>query len=126
MRVGAILLFMAGLLVSSPALAQQHVTSATIQPLGFCTLSTALSSATPLSSCSGGIPTGATMVLVTVETQNVRWRDDGTAPTTTSGMVIVHDSALLPWLYNGDLTKIQFIAVTGSPVMDISFYKAGH
>ena len=51
-------------------------------PLGYCQLSaTQLASAVGLASCSGGIPARATLVAVQAETANVRWRDDGTAPT---------------------------------------------
>lgn len=34
------------------------------------------------------IPTGATGVFLQAETQNVRWRADGTAPTSSVGMIL--------------------------------------
>ena len=64
-----------------------------------------------------GNPTG---VLITVETANVRWRDDGTAPTASVGQLL---QAGQNYFYPGTLTAIQFIAVSGSPVLDLSYYK---
>src|SRR6185312_7382433 len=39
-----------------------------------------------LSSVSGGIPAGATTVVVVGEAAALRWKDDGVAPTATVGM----------------------------------------
>lgn len=38
-----------------------------------------------LDDMTGGIPNGATFAIVTVETNAIRWRDDGVAVTTTVG-----------------------------------------
>ena len=53
-------------------------------PLGYCQISG--SSASTLASCSGGIPAGATNVVISVETNAIRWRDDGTTPTASVGI----------------------------------------
>lgn len=84
-------------------------------PLGYSQI-TSLGSAVTL----GSIPTGAKMALISVSSANVRWRDDGTSPTTTVGMPMI---AGQEFQYSGDFTKLQFIAVSGSPVLDVSFYK---
>jgi hypothetical protein len=52
-------------------------------------------------------------------TGTVRWRDDGTAPTSTVGMVLGANQELD---YGGEMTKIQFIVSTGAPILDISYY----
>jgi len=49
----------------------------------------------------------------------VRWRDDGTPPTATVGMVIPANSELD---YGGQMEAIQFIVDSGSPILDISYY----
>jgi hypothetical protein len=89
-------------------------------PLGFGQL-TLTSTAVLLSTVQGGIPNGARLAVLTVETNDLRWRDDGTAPTATVGMLIVHGN-YPPFEYHSDLSKLQLIAVSGSPVVDISFY----
>ena len=60
-----------------------------------------------------------TMALIICETQNVRWRDDGTAPTASVGMPLTVGTALQ---YDGDLNRIQFIEQTGSAKLNISYY----
>jgi hypothetical protein len=58
--------------------------------------------------------------VIRVSTANARWRDDGVAPTATAGMPLNTTDA--PLVYDGDLTTLQLIAVTGSPVIDVCFY----
>lgn len=89
-------------------------------PLG-CGQLALSSTAALLSTVTGGIPTGARLALITMETADARWRDDGTAPTTAIGMLMKANS-WPPLAYNGDLTAIQFIAVSGSPVLNVAFY----
>ena len=84
-------------------------------PLGYVQLSS-LSSATGL----GAIPAGAIMCLIACENANVRWRDDGTNPTSSVGMLF---SAGQEFQYSGNLAAIKFIAVSGSPVLDVTFYR---
>lgn len=110
------------LLCIGPASAQVRTPGLPMVPLGYCQISaTALESAVGLSSCSGGIPTGATMAMLQAETANVRYRDDGTAPTSSVGMQIV--SGQNPILYSGTLSAVEFIAASGSPVLDVAFYR---
>jgi hypothetical protein len=85
-------------------------------PLGYCQLTPA--AATALSTCSGGIPAGANTILMSADTANIRWRDDGTAPTSGTGVSLVFGQ--LPVTYNGTLSKIQFI---GSGTLNVLFYK---
>ncbi|KEA07121.1 hypothetical protein [Rhizobium rhizogenes] len=77
---------------------------------------TSLSSATPLT-----VPAGANFAVVAADTAAVRWRDDGAAPTASVGMHLSNTGE--PLQYSGPLSKIQFIAETGSPVLNVSYYR---
>lgn len=71
---------------------------------------------------SGGIPPGATMAYLQAETADVRYRDDGGAPTASIGNIIVHGAGG-QMVYAGTLSQIRFILLSGSPLLDISFYR---
>jgi hypothetical protein len=75
---------------------------------------TSLSASTALT-----VPSGTTLALIVPETQNVRWRDDGVAPTASVGMPIFVGASLS---YDGDLNKIRFIEETASAKLNISYY----
>ena len=89
------------------------VEPAAMRPLGYQQI-TSLSSATALT-----VPVGALVALIQAETQNVRWRDDGTNPTASVGMTIGVGSTLP---YTGDLSAIKFIQATASATLNISYY----
>lgn len=79
---------------------------------------------TALSSAAGlTIPTTAqqrpTNCIITAQTQAVRWRDDGVAPTATVGYPLAAGTELR---YNGDLNKIQFIEQAASAAINICYY----
>ena len=61
------------------------------------------------------------MVVLQAEVEAVRWRDDGTAPTSAVGQVMAVSAA--PLEYTGDLTAIQFIQVAVGAIVDATFYK---
>lgn len=67
------------------------------------------------------VPTGATIAQICVETAGVRYRDDGTAPTASSGMPVPPGTC---FQYAGPLSSIQFIAQSGSPTIDVLYYVA--
>jgi hypothetical protein len=92
-------------------------------PLGFCSLSS-MSSATPLSSCSGGIPNFTSYAVICAYVQNVNWRDDGVAPTTTAGTGGQQIQANNCIAYNGTFTAIQFIQQTSGAILGVTFYRA--
>lgn len=50
---------------------------------------------------------------------NVRWRDDGTAPTSTVGLTLAAGAELD---YSAEMTAIRFIVSSGSPILDIAYY----
>jgi hypothetical protein len=85
--------------------------------LGYRQLTTTLSSAVSLPS----IPPAADAVLLQAETQNVRFRDDGTAPTTSVGMLLVAGAEA--FMYTGALMNLQFIAATSGAILNITYYK---
>lgn len=83
---------------------------------------TSLSAATGLTvpPCSpNGLNQKPTFALIVAEGQNVRWRDDGTAPTATVGMPLVVG---VPLQYDGSLDKIQFIEQVAGAKLNISYY----
>jgi hypothetical protein len=69
---------------------------------------------------AAAIPFNSRVALITVETANVRWCDDGQTPTTTFGTLL---SAGQSWEYMGDPAAIKFAAVSGTPVLDVAFYR---
>lgn len=95
-------------------------TSGTVGGAGVYVTSAATTSS-GASLTSAGIPLGATAVVISVETAGVRWRDDGSAPTATVGMPIA--AATVPYLYNGTLSALRFIAQSGSPILSAAFYR---
>lgn len=66
------------------------------------------------------MPNMSCRCLIQAEGGDVRWRDDGVAPTASLGMVIKQDQTLE---YEGDLAKIQLIEVAAAGGINVSFYK---
>jgi len=89
---------------------------AKLKPLGYEQISD-LSSEDSLT-----VPTGARAALIVAVTQAVRWRDDGTPPTASVGMPLSKDT---PFWYTGDLSAIEFIEVTASAELNVSYYGFG-
>lgn len=75
---------------------------------------------TGLSSAKGLTPpAGATKATIQAETNGVRWRDDGTSPTTSVGMSLAAGATMD---YSGDLGAIRFIETTASAKLNVSYY----
>lgn len=66
------------------------------------------------------IPAGTQAALVTPETQSVRWRDDGTAPTATIGYPLSTSQELE--LDCAQMAAIKFIEQTASAKLNICYY----
>lgn len=92
----------------------EHVTEGRLVPLGYQQI-TALSAAASLT-----VPAGARLAIIQAETQGVRWRDDGTNPTATVGMVLAAGYDLV---YSGDLTTIRFFEVIASAKLNVAYFK---
>ena len=77
---------------------------------------------TGLSSVKGltaGTYDGATMALIQAEDQNVRWRSDGTNPSTSVGHVLHAGNSMR---YMGTLSAIKFIEETASAKLNVSYF----
>lgn len=92
----------------------------TREPLGYGQI-VALAGVKDLTNVTGGIPTGANLAVLQAETQSVRWRDDGDAPTATDGMLLVAGEN--PVEYIGPMTAIRFFEATAGAILHVSFYK---
>lgn len=92
----------------------QSVIDGLLDPLGYQQI-TSLSSSTSLT-----VPAYATRALIQAETQDVRWKDDGSTPTSSSGMLL---SATRDMLYTGSLSAIRFIETTASAKLNVSYYR---
>ena len=104
------------------AKAQTTMPGLPLVPLGYCQLGS-LGSATALSSCNGsaGIPARANEAYICAETEGVRYRDDGVAPTATVGQPMGAGSCLF---YAGTLSALLFIQESGSATLDVLFYRS--
>jgi hypothetical protein len=91
------------------------VVDSNLVPLGYAQL-TGVGTSTAVS--LGTIPDGAFIALIIAEA-NVEWRDDGTDPTSTVGMPLLANTH---FPYNGDLTKLKFVAQSGTAVINVSYY----
>jgi len=65
------------------------------------------------------IATDGEIALIQAEDQDVRWRDDGVAPTSSVGTIL---GAGLDIWYTGDLSALLFIETTASAKLNISYY----
>jgi hypothetical protein len=59
-------------------------------------------------------------LLLQAEGGDVRWRDDGVAPTTTVGMLIAEGQDF--W-FTGDVKRLSVIGVDGAAILNASGYK---
>lgn len=57
--------------------------------------------------------------LIQAEAQDIRWRDDGTDPTTTVGNLIKANTTLE---FQGDLDKFRMIGAVGGAIANVSYY----
>lgn len=83
-------------------------------PLGYQQL-TSLAGSTALT-----VPAGAVEAFIVCETQTVRWRDDGVAPTASVGMPLPVNAALP---YVGKLSAFRLIETTASATCNVSYYQ---
>lgn len=91
------------------------VTDARLQCLGYQQIPAASTTV----AVSLTVPSGARIAVVDVEAQNIRWRDDGAAPTATVGMRWMSDNE---YVYSGNLSAIQFINESAGTILNISYY----
>ena len=72
---------------------------------------------TPSAATGFTIPKGATVAVVVADTASIRWRDDGTNPTTAIGMSLPVGTYLA---FTANLSAVKFISATG--VLNVSYY----
>lgn len=108
---GTVALVMAG----GAAWAQQAAYVYT--PLGYQQLSVTSASAVNLT-----VPNASRIAEICLEANQMRYRDDGTAPTTSAGMPVTASQTPC-FQYSGNLVAIQFIAVITASTLDVSYYR---
>jgi hypothetical protein len=108
------------MLLSFPSWSQVSSPVLPLQPLGYCQL-TSLNAATNFSACSGGIPAGANVAWISVGSEAIRYRDDGTPPTASVGFPIAAGGTLF---YVGTPRLIQLIEQKASATVDVLFYRS--
>jgi hypothetical protein len=59
-------------------------------------------------------------VAIRTETNNIRFRDDGTNPTTAVGMLILTTDPL--FIYDGEISKLVIIATAGTATVSLAYY----
>ena len=106
--------------VSGPSRSQVSSPVLPLQPLGYCQL-TSLNAATNFSACPGGIPAGANIAWISVSSQGIRYRDDGTSPTSVIGFPIGPGATLF---YVGTPRLIELIEQKASAIVDVLFYRS--
>lgn len=93
------------------------------KPVGYRQLAVS-STAVDLADATGGIPKFAGRAVITVETDTVRWTDDGvTTPTATVGMPAAKDTTFeLPSAEA--IANFKAIRVTTDAKINIAYYKS--
>lgn len=67
-----------------------------------------------------GIRVDGRVAIIQAINQNVRWRDDGTDPDASTGMVLHAGESML---YTGNLRKIKFIEEAAGGELNITTYQ---
>jgi hypothetical protein len=67
------------------------------------------------------VPPGADLVVMVCESSPIRWRDDGTSPSVSSGVLIMPTQPAFE--YAGDPRSIQFISAATTATLSASFYR---
>jgi hypothetical protein len=78
---------------------------------------------TAVSSLNSTVRSSAKILDISVETQNARYRADGTAPTATTGVLLVSGATYRLEGFNGT-ANMKFIAATTGAVLNIQGWKA--
>lgn len=70
----------------------------------------------------GAVPIDTTFTLIVVEGGDIRFRDDGTNPTASIGMLVPKGATLK---YDADPTALKAIAVSAAATLNVTFYGIG-
>jgi hypothetical protein len=93
--------------------ADRYIAEGTIEPFQYVQL-------TDLGSAVGVGSGGGRVALIQSLNQNVRWRDDGSNPTTSVGMRLHAGETML---YTGNLRNLKFIEEAAGAELNISLYE---
>jgi hypothetical protein len=93
----------------------QNLKSAQYQSAGTGQFGLAVSTNTQLT-----VPTGSICAYITVETASVRRTSDGTSATSSNGTLLASGTQ---WTDCGPLAGYKFTAVSGSPTLDVEYFK---
>ena len=66
------------------------------------------------------VPANSAGAEICVETAGVRYTDDGTSASSSTGIPV---AAGVCFQYFGPLNKLKFTAQSGSPTLDVSYYR---
>lgn len=92
------------------------------KPKGYRQLAVSTTSVA-LSSATGGIPEGSTRAVVGVEANDIRWRDDGVAPTSSVGTLAKSLTFFeLPSLQS--IYEFHAIRASADATLNITYYGA--
>lgn len=94
------------------------------KPLGYAQsgavdTSTLISSLTFGSAGAAGIPAGTQLLILQPQTQAIRWRDDGTAPTAAIGQPLAVGAELR---YTGNPAALRVISQTAGAIVNVVAY----
>jgi len=89
------------------------ITESVLAPKGYEQI-TGLSSVKTLT-----VPADAQFALIQAESKDVRWRDDGTNPTSSVGMLLAAGADV--W-YANDLSKVKLIETAASAKVNVAYY----
>jgi ABC-type sulfate transport system permease subunit len=81
---------------------------------------TSLGTAVAVSSVTGGIPAGTETVVLQAEAQDVRYRDDNTAPAAGVGMILA--AKVINEFTVAQFSQMKVIEATATAKLNISFY----
>ena len=100
-----------------------------VNNIDYSTLTVTDSAQVVAETCSPVMPSQAKGALITVETNQIRYREDGTAPSSSEGILLSPGDDLIydSWTPPGNnwrnvLLKLQVIEVTGTPLLKIHWY----
>lgn len=65
------------------------------------------------------VPSGTVEAFIVCETQNVRWRDDGTNPTASVGTLLIPSQ---PFPYIASIPALKIIQTTASAACHVTYY----
>lgn len=92
--------------------------------LAYATLTVSSTAVSLTSNASTTLPSQCKRAFISCETDSVRWRADGTAPTATEGHELLADDSIsfTGGLFRPTLERVQFIKVTNDAKLKITYY----